>query len=99
MKLLAVCALAASLFGAPAQRPVPWPEPPRDFGVLDVESEPPAEIAIDGAATGLWTPQHRLRLPVGRHKVTLFRREGHPSSVGIIIRAGETTHVTIHFAW
>jgi hypothetical protein len=96
MKVLAVCALTATLFAGVAQRP----EPPREFGYLDVESEPPAEIAVDGEFTGLWTPQHHLRLPVGHHQVTLFRRERErrPSRFGFLIRPGEITHLTIHLA-
>jgi hypothetical protein len=103
MKLLAVCALTTTLLAPPGrgvqQRPEPRPEP-REFGFLDVESEPSAEIAVDGASTGLWTPQHRLRLPVGHHNVTFFRRERErrPSTIGFTIRPGETTHLTIHLA-
>jgi hypothetical protein len=101
MKLVAACALTATLL-APhrglAQHLDPRPEPPREFGMLDVESEPTAEIAIDGADTGLWTPQHRLRLPAGHHNVTFFRRERRPSTYGFIVRPGEVTHLTIHLA-
>lgn len=103
MKLLAVCAMTATLLGGRAQhvdqRPWPPPYPDREWGALDVESEPPAEIAIDGAMTGLWTPQHRLRLPAGHHTVTFFRRERRPSTYGFTVRPGEVTHLTIHLAW
>ena len=44
-------------------------------GTLVLGSNPPCDIAIDGSATGLHTPQAELRLLVGRHRVTLTNRE------------------------
>jgi|SRR5579859_4241896 len=106
MKALAIAALAAALQAGVGQGPPPppWPgpppPPPREMGLLDVESDPPAAIALDGAPTGLWTPQ-RFPLPQGHHTVTLFRgeRERRPSTYGFVIRRGQTTHLTIHLAW
>lgn len=37
-----------------------------------VSSKPPCEIAIDGVATMLTTPQRAIKLKPGKHKVTLF---------------------------
>jgi hypothetical protein len=37
-----------------------------------VSSKPPCEIAIDGVATVLTTPQRAIKLKPGKHKVTLF---------------------------
>jgi hypothetical protein len=93
MKLLALCAMAAALLGNVAQRP----EPP-EFGFLDVESEPAAEIAIDGGGTGLWTPQHHLPLLVGHHRMTLLRAGHRPSTYGFTVQPGATTRLTIHLA-
>jgi len=44
----------------------------RSEGTLMVSSKPPCEIAIDGVATVLMTPQRALKLEAGKHKVTLF---------------------------
>jgi serine/threonine protein kinase len=45
------------------------------MGVLVLGSKPPCEIAIDGASTGQHTPQKDLKLPIGRHRVTLSNSE------------------------
>jgi serine/threonine-protein kinase len=45
---------------------------PAAMGTLAITSKPSAEILIDGARTGLRTPQADLRLGVGRHRVTLI---------------------------
>ncbi|HET9620183.1 MAG TPA: PEGA domain-containing protein, partial [Kofleriaceae bacterium] len=45
------------------------------MGVLVLGSKPPCEIAIDGSPTGQHTPQKDLKLPLGRHKVTLSNSE------------------------
>jgi hypothetical protein len=41
-------------------------------GILMVSTKPPCEIAIDGVATMLTTPQRAIKLRTGKHKVTLF---------------------------
>jgi hypothetical protein len=41
-------------------------------GTLMVSTKPPCEIAIDGVATMLTTPQRSIKLRAGKHKVTLF---------------------------
>lgn len=38
-------------------------------------SKPPCDIAIDGSSTGLHTPQKEIKLPVGRHRITLSNPE------------------------
>ena len=43
--------------------------------MLVLGSKPPCDIAIDGVATGLHTPQQDIKLPVGRHTVTLTNAE------------------------
>jgi serine/threonine protein kinase len=50
-------------------------QPAQPLGILVLGSKPPCEIAIDGAATGMHTPQKELKLPVGRHRVTLTNSE------------------------
>lgn len=40
-------------------------------GTLMISAKPPCEIAIDGRATGLTTPQRSISLAAGSHKVTL----------------------------
>ncbi len=47
------------------------PPPVKEFGLLQVNSKPWTKIAVDGRDTGLTTPQLRIRLAVGKHKVTL----------------------------
>ncbi|HEX3760296.1 MAG TPA: serine/threonine-protein kinase [Kofleriaceae bacterium] len=44
-------------------------------GVLVLGSKPPCDIAIDGSTTGLHTPQKEIKLPVGRHRITLTNAE------------------------
>ena len=44
-------------------------------GTLMISSKPPCEIAIDGRATGLTTPQRAIALPAGSHRVTLRNAE------------------------
>ena len=44
-------------------------------GVLVLGSKPPCDIAIDGSTTGLHTPQKEIKLPVGRHRITLTNPE------------------------
>jgi len=39
-----------------------------------ISSKPPCEIYVDGAPTGLTTPQRSIKLPTGRHKVTLVNK-------------------------
>jgi len=48
---------------------------PRGQGVLVLGSKPPCDIAIDGSTTGLHTPQKEIKLPVGRHRITLTNTE------------------------
>jgi len=47
----------------------------RPLGVLVLGSKPPCDIAIDGVATTLHTPQKEIKLSVGRHRITLTNTE------------------------
>jgi eukaryotic-like serine/threonine-protein kinase len=65
---------------APARADAPPAEPrspsdTRGHGFLVLGSKPPCEIAVDGSPTGLHTPQKELKLPVGRHRITLTNTE------------------------
>ncbi len=59
----------------PEAKPVdPKPEAkpaPAGDGILMISSKPPCEIYVDGAPTGLSTPQRAMKLPAGKHKITL----------------------------
>jgi hypothetical protein len=58
----------------PADRPAAAPASD-DEGVLVLGSKPPCEILVDGSSTGLRTPQTGIKLPVGRHRITLVNAE------------------------
>ncbi len=61
-------------------------------GTLMVSSKPPCEIHIDGAATGLTTPQRSIELAPGKHKITFVNQEaGIKKTVSVTIKAGEPT--------
>jgi hypothetical protein len=90
--LVAMCAMTATLLGAAAV-----PAQPR-AGLLQVWSEPRAEIFIDGTPTGMWTPQ-TIPLGPGHHALTLVRRERRPSTYGFKIEPGRTTRLDIHLAY
>ena len=89
-------AASASLAGGGAGRAAPHEGA---TGFLDIASDPPAKITIDDADTGKLTPQPRLELPVGHHKVTLVTTDGaHKRTLGFNIQAGETTKLTLHLS-
>jgi hypothetical protein len=63
-----------------------------------VSTKPPTEIAIDGVATVLMTPQRALALTPGRHKLTLFDlRSDITVTIEIVIEAGKTTKIIRDF--
>jgi hypothetical protein len=63
-------------------------------GYLRLGSKPWTKIAIDGRDTGQTTPQPRLRLPAGTHRVTLTNPQfGIAETFAVEIRAGETETV------
>ncbi len=64
------------------------------FGVLALASKPACEIYINGRATGARTPLQELKLPAGRHRITLVNNEhGIQDSFAVAIRAGATERV------
>jgi len=63
-------------------------------GTLMISSKPPCEIWIDGAATGLTTPQRAIPLSAGAHKITLVNAEKDlRKTVRVQITADETEKV------
>ena len=48
---------------------------PKGTGVLTLGSKPPCDIYVDGSNTGLHTPQREIKLPAGKHRITLMNNE------------------------
>lgn len=74
------------------------PEPGGDaaddasVGTLSISSKPACEISINGKATGLMTPQRRLPLPAGIHRITLTNKESDISeTMAVRVTAGKET--------
>jgi hypothetical protein len=91
----AAAALASSdaADDAPAAAPAELGE-----GTLMVSSKPPCEIVIDGHATGLTTPQKRIPLTAGPHKITLINGErGIKKTVSVQIEADDSKKVIEDF--
>ncbi len=68
----------------PPKPDVPKPDPPKPpvvvekpkgTGTLLLGSKPPCEIYVDGAPTGLHTPQPKMQLSAGKHRITLINNE------------------------
>jgi hypothetical protein len=55
----------------------PKVDPPKatGTGTLAINSKPSCEIYVDGASTGLYTPQLALKLPAGKRRITLVNNE------------------------
>lgn len=71
---------------APATAAAAAAAPAPTHGVLMIGSKPPCRILIDGKDTGLTTPQREVRVPAGRHTITLVNTEfgiAHASTVTI----------------
>jgi hypothetical protein len=67
---------------------------PAGEGTLMISSKPPCEIYVDGAPTGLTTPQRAIKLPAGKHKVTLVNTaEKIKKTLAIEITADQPTKV------
>jgi hypothetical protein len=61
---------------------------------LALGAKPPCEIFVDGVATGLYTPQPKLPLSAGRHRIVLVNNEfGIRESIVVDIKPDETTRV------
>ena len=69
-------------------------KPASGAGVLMISSKPPCEIWVDGASTGLMTPQRAMSLPVGKHKITLVSPDkAHKKTIAVEIAADKPTKV------
>ncbi len=63
-------------------------------GVLMISSKPPCEIIIDGTSTGLMTPQRAMKLPAGKHKITLVSPDKtHKKTIAVEITPDAPTKV------
>ncbi len=72
----------------------PFETTPVGEGVLMISSKPPCEISIDGSPTGLMTPQRAIKLPAGKHKITLINTaEKIKKTVTVQINADQPTKV------
>lgn len=68
-----------------------------DVGFLTVKSEPSAHIVIDEKDTGLSTPQIKMKLPVGRHRLTLISPDQKlKRSLGFAIAKDQETKFSIN---
>ncbi|HEU0033794.1 MAG TPA: protein kinase [Kofleriaceae bacterium] len=81
------------------------PKPPGDGakkggqGVLMLGSKPSCEIFVDGASTGLHTPQPKLSLPAGKHRITLINNEfGINEKFTVDVKADATEKVIKDFS-
>ncbi|HWE26659.1 MAG TPA: PEGA domain-containing protein, partial [Polyangia bacterium] len=82
---------------APAEKPAP-PEKtasaPAGDGWLRLGSKPSTSIAVDGKDTGLHTPQTKLKLATGSHRITLTNAQFNiKETFSVDIKAGETETV------
>ncbi len=60
-------------------------------GTLLLGSKPPCEIYIDGSDTGNHTPQRDIKLPAGKHRVTLVNNDfGIKETFTVDIKADQT---------
>jgi hypothetical protein len=61
----------------PVVKVVERPKPPTNAGkgTLLLASKPPCKIFINGRDTGKTTPQRKIELPVGTHRITLVNNE------------------------
>jgi hypothetical protein len=89
---------------APAAAPTPAPahaaaaarsapkRAPAGNGTLMVSTKPPCEIAVDGSATGLVSPQKAIRLAAGPHQITFTSTAQHiKKTVAVTITANHST--------
>lgn len=75
----------------PTPRVVARPNPPA--GYLSINSSPWAELSVDGRVVGT-TPQIRIRLTPGRHRLLLVREGFQTHSAWVDVVAGSTVRLT-----
>lgn len=70
----------------------PKPAPSGAKGTLLLSAKPPCKIFINGRDTGKMTPQRKIELPVGNHRITLVNNEhGIKDSFSVKIKADTAT--------
>jgi hypothetical protein len=70
----------------------PKPPPSASTGTLLLASKPPCKIFINGRDTGKTTPQRKLELPTGTHRITLVNNEhGIKDTFSVKIKANTPT--------
>mgnify|MGYP001816574617 CR=1 FL=1 len=70
----------------------PKPTASAGTGTLLLAAKPPCKIFINGRDTGMMTPQRKIELPVGSHRVTLVNNEhGIKESFPVKIKADAAT--------
>jgi PEGA domain len=68
-----------------------------DVGYLTVKSVPAAHILIDDKDTGLSTPQTKMKLEVGRHRLTLVSSDQKlKRSLGFAITKDKETQLNVN---
>jgi serine/threonine protein kinase len=68
-------------------------------GILSLGAKPPCEIYIDGANSGLHTPQREIKLSAGKHKITLVNNEfGIRETFYVEIKADQTEKLIKDFS-
>ena len=93
-----------SAWARPAPPPPPPPPPPRRRptqrfvrlplpGYLSINSNPWAELSVDGRVVGS-TPQIRVRVTPGRHHLLLVREGFKTQSAWVDVVAGGTVRIT-----
>ena len=66
---------------------------------LDVASDPPAKIVIDDVDTAKVTPEPKLAVKPGHHKLPLITLDNaRRRTLGFTVAAGETRKFTVHLA-
>jgi hypothetical protein len=79
----------------PRRRPSPQmaARPNRGAGYLSINSSPWAELSVDGHVVGN-TPQVRIRVTPGRHRLLLVRKGFQTHSAWVTVAAGGTVRLT-----
>jgi hypothetical protein len=87
-------AAAAPAPKAAAPAPAPKATAPAGEGYLRLGSKPWTNIAVDGKDTGLHTPQTKIKLSTGTHRITLSNPQfSIKETFSVDIKAGETETV------
>lgn len=75
-------------YGVVNPMPPPFIERNDKPGFLTLRTTPPLPITLDGVATGLKTPQQRMKLSPGPHTLTFTDSNGVAHNFSVVIRSG-----------